>query len=148
MTLLDEIRQGSYRPARAGGPPAVRGPFRQTLAGIARRCLAGEDFRVAAREFIDEFVLLPLERRYEAIEAEPPVIGDPRFDAYLGALAEHLAVLTGLQPPAWSLTSDRFLDRFWFVSPTPGFRAISLAQAPAAFKRRGILIPERSLRRV
>lgn len=30
----------------------------------------------------------------------------------------------------------------------PGFRAISIAQAPAAFRRRGIFVPERSLHRV
>ncbi|MEX2448313.1 MAG: hypothetical protein WD404_06170 [Solirubrobacterales bacterium] len=40
------------------------------------------------------------------------------------------------------------LDRFWFVSEAPGFRAVSLAQAPAAFRRRGVFIPERSLHRV
>jgi hypothetical protein len=34
------------------------------------------------------------------------------------------------------------------VSDVPGFRAISIAQAPAAFRRRGVFIPERSLHRV
>jgi len=43
---------------------------------------------------------------------------------------------------------SRFLDRFWFVSDVRGFRAISIAQAPAAFRRRGVFIPERSLHRV
>jgi hypothetical protein len=38
--------------------------------------------------------------------------------------------------------------RFWFVSEVPGFRAIAIAQAPAAFRRRGVFIPERSLHRV
>jgi hypothetical protein len=43
---------------------------------------------------------------------------------------------------------QRFLDRFWFVSEVPGFRATAIAQAPAAFRRRGIFVPERSLHRV
>ncbi len=30
----------------------------------------------------------------------------------------------------------------------PGFRAVAIAQAPAAFRRRGVFIPERSLHRV
>jgi hypothetical protein len=74
--------------------------------------------------------------------------GDPRHDAYLGALGEHLAVVHGLSRPAWSVEPGRFLDRFWFVSEVPGFRAVAIAQAPAAFRRRGVFIPERSLHRV
>ncbi len=74
--------------------------------------------------------------------------GDRRHDAYLGALAEHLATVHGLDRPRWSVGAERFLDRFWFVSDVPGFRAAAIAQAPAAFRRRGVFIPERSLHRV
>jgi len=49
---------------------------------------------------------------------------------------------------AWTVEPTRFLDRSWFVSEVRGFRAISISQAPAAFRRRGVFIPERSLRRV
>lgn len=76
------------------------------------------------------------------------MIGDSRHDAYLGALAEHLAAVHGLSRPAWSVGPGRFLDRFWFLSEVPGFRAVAIAQAPAAFRRRGIFVPERSLHRV
>lgn len=132
---------------KANPPKAER--LTQTLAGIARRTLDGEDFRHAAREFLDEFALRTEDRsRAEAIEERPAPSGDHRYDAYLGALAEHLAVVHGLERPAWSVEPDRFLDRFWFLSETRGFRAVSIAQAPAAFRRRGIFIPERSLHRV
>jgi hypothetical protein len=128
-------------------PPAER--LTATLAGVARRAIEGEDFHHAVREFLDEFTLRPDEAsRQSAIEAEPPPTGDPRHDAYLGALAEHLAAVHGLARPAWAVASDRFLDRFWFVSDVPGFRAVSIAQAPAAFRRRGVFVPERSLHRV
>ncbi|HEU4736956.1 MAG TPA: hypothetical protein VFS48_08040 [Solirubrobacterales bacterium] len=121
----------------------------QTLAGVAGRARAGEDFHRAVREFLDEFSLRGDERsRFEAIVDKPVSTGEARHDAYLGALAEHLAVTHGLERPAWSVEPDRFLSRFWFVSETPGFRAISLAQAPAAFRRRGVFVPERSLHRV
>jgi hypothetical protein len=121
----------------------------QTLAGVADRARRGEDFHRAVREFLDEFSLRGDERsRCEAIVDKPVPTGEARHDAYLGALAEHLAVTHGLERPAWSVEPDRFLSRFWFVSETPGFRAISLAQAPAAFRRRGIFVPERSLHRV
>jgi hypothetical protein len=63
-------------------------------------------------------------------------------------LAEHLALRCELKRPAWSVEPERFLDRFWFVSDVRGFRAISLVQAPAAFRRRGVFTSERSLQRV
>ena len=129
--------------------PPVTEHLTQTLAGVARRAAEGEDFRHAVREFLDEFALrADDETRAEAIRERPPGTGDNREDAYLGALAEHLAAVQGLDRPAWSVEPGRFLDRFWFVSDVPGFRAVSIAQAPAAFRRRGVFIPERSLHRV
>jgi hypothetical protein len=128
-------------------PPAER--LTETLAGVARRLLVGEDFRYAIREFLDEFALRGEDRSRAAAIAERPVAsGDPRYDAYLGALAEHLALAHDLPRPRWSTEPARFLQRFWFLSDVPGFRAIAIAQTPAAFRRRGIFIPERSLHRV
>lgn len=121
----------------------------QTLARVAQRVRGGEDFHHVVREFLDEFPLRGDDRsRAEAIQERPEPTGDRRHDAYLGALAEHLAALHGLSRPAWSIEPGRFLDRFWFVSDVAGFRAVAIAQAPAAFRRRGVFIPERSLHRV
>jgi len=132
----------------AAHPPAPE-RLTQTLAETARRAAGGEDFRHAVREFLDEFALRADDRsRAEAIAQRPQETGDPRYDAYLGALAEHLAAVHHLRRPPWSVEPGRFLDRFWFVSDTPGFRAVSIAQAPAAFRRRGVFVPERSLHRV
>jgi len=131
----------------AAHPPRVE-QLTQTLAGVAARARAGEDFRHAAREFLDEFALRDDDTRHAAIAERPEPTGDPRYDAYLGALAEHLAAVHGLQRPAWSVEPGRFLDRFWFLSDVPGLRATAIAQAPAAFRRRGIFVPERSLHRV
>lgn len=129
-------------------PPSTE-RLSQTLAGLAQRARAGEDFNHAVREFLDEFTLRGDDRsRVMAIEERPESTEDPRQDAYLGALAEHLAAVHDLTRPAWSLEPERFLERFWFVSDVPGFRAVSIAQAPAAFRRRGIFVPERSLHRV
>jgi len=67
------------------------------------------------REFLDEFSLRGDGRsRAEAIADRPEPCGDARYDAYLGTLAEHLAVAHGLERPGWSLEAARFLDRFWF----------------------------------
>jgi hypothetical protein len=116
---------------------------------LALRVRKGEDFHHAAREFLDEFALRGDDRsRTGAIEEPPESTGDARQDAYLGALAEHLAAVHGLERPAWSVEPERFLDRFWFVSEVAGFQAMAIAQAPAAFRRRGVFLPERSLHRV
>ena len=132
----------------AANPPAAE-RLTETLAGVSGRVRAGEDFSHAVREFLDEFSLHGDDgTRASAIRDRPEPTGDARYDAYLGALAEHLAVAHGLERPAWSTEPARFLDRFWFVSDVPGFRAVSIAQAPAAFRRRGVFVPERSLHRV
>jgi hypothetical protein len=129
-------------------PPAAES-LTQTLAGVSARVRSGEEFNHAVREFLDEFSLRGEDRsRADAISERPAPTGDARYDAYLGALAEHLAAAHSLQRPAWSVEPARFLDRFWFVSEVPGFRAVSIAQAPAAFRRRGVFVPERSLHRV
>lgn len=132
----------------AAHPPA-RERLSQTLEAVAGRIRAGEDFHHAVREFLDEFALRGDDSsRAEAIAGRPATTGDPRHDAYLAALAEHLAAVHGLSRPEWSVEPGRFLDRFWFVSEVPGFRAVAIAQAPAAFRRRGVFVPERSLHRV
>ena len=130
----------------AANPPTR---FSETIAGISRRVSAGEEFPHAVREFLDEFALRGNgASRGEAIAERPAPTGDRRYDAYLGALAEHLAAVHDLVRPTWSVEPDRFLDSFWFVSDVRGFRATAIAQAPAAFRRRGVFLPERSLHRV
>lgn len=129
----------------ANPPPAER--FTQTLAGIAERVVNGEDLRFAVREFLDEFAVRGDELRVAALAERPRSTGDPRADAYLGALAEHLAATGGLSRPAWAIEPSRFLGTFWFPSAVPGFRAIAIAQSPAAFRRRGIFIAQGSLER-
>jgi hypothetical protein len=129
--------------------PPPDAAFRQTLALVADRVRSGEELRFAVREFLDEFALLPRgDLRARAIAARPELTGDQRADAYLGALAEHLAATWTLSRPSWSVESERFLERFWFVSEVPGFRALAVAQSPAAFRRRGIFIAEGALQRV
>ncbi|MEO6120872.1 MAG: hypothetical protein ABIW46_02490 [Acidimicrobiales bacterium] len=128
--------------------PPPPGSFSQTLAGVASRSVAGEPFLACVRELLDEVALLVSEEQYTRVVTErPPPTGDRRRDAYLGALAEHLAGHHGVERPVWACEPDRFLDRFWFVSEVSGFRALAIAESPAAFRRRGIFISAASLRR-
>ena len=128
--------------------PPPDGAFTQSLAGVAERVVAGQPFLPAVRELLDEFGLLGTdEQRGRALSERPARTGDVRQDAYLGALAEHLATAVGIERPGWACDPDRFLDRFWFVSPIEGFRALTIAEAPAAFRRRGVFVSRGSIDR-
>ncbi|MBN3458387.1 hypothetical protein JNN96_30565 [Mycobacterium sp. DSM 3803] len=74
------------------------------------------------------------------IGPEPPLVGDLRFDALLAAQAEHIAARYGLPGPLWTVTTDRFLHRAWWVSDLPSARTTALLWTPAAFRRRGIYL--------
>ncbi|AFV14861.1 MULTISPECIES: DUF6036 family nucleotidyltransferase [Mycobacterium] len=74
------------------------------------------------------------------INDEPPLTGDPRHDALLAAIAEHLAGSYGLPGPLWSITTERFLDAPWWISPLPSARTRAMLWAPASFRRRGIYL--------
>lgn len=100
------------------------------------------------RELLDEFSLLQTDtQRARALAVRPRPTGDARHDAFLGALAEHLAATAGVERPAWACGPERFLDHFWFVSDVKGFRATAVAEAPTAFRRRGVFVSRRALER-
>lgn len=126
-------------------PPDER--FTQTLAGVADRVRAGEDLRFAVREFLDEFALRGRDDLRAAALAEEPTAVDRRTDAYLGALAEHLARTHRLATPGWALGDLRTLDHMWFPGVAAGFRPTALRESPAAFRRRGIFIARGALSR-
>lgn len=116
-----------------------------TLAATARRMTEfGIDdmrnFWVCIGDFLDDWYAANRDQREEMLREEPPKTGDPRFDAYLAALAEHLAVTCNLPVPEWTGKPERFLDRFWFPTAFKSLHATALVESPAAFRRRGIFI--------
>jgi hypothetical protein len=120
-----------------------------SLAEVVNRHLAGQDFGVALREFLDEFYLANSERQ-SMLEMEPVLIGDPHKDAYMGAVGEHLAQRWRLDHiPRWTLRTERFLDWPWFDEPfnSPKLRMILLMESPIAFRRRQIFTEAEPLRR-
>jgi len=127
--------------------PAPAELFTQSLAVVAKRLIVGEPFPFPVKEFLDEVGFMDDRQLQKAIAEPPQLTGDGRHDAYLGALAEHLAAMNCLQRPLWSVESARFLNTFWFVSELKGFRPLSLIESPAAFRRRGIFVAAGSLSR-
>ncbi|MDN5861528.1 MAG: hypothetical protein L0H84_23240 [Pseudonocardia sp.] len=63
-------------------------------------------------------------------------------------MAEHVATARSLPTPAWTRGQNRFLDHFWWPSPTVNLHARALVESPAAFRRRGIFIGRSTLVRV
>jgi hypothetical protein len=74
------------------------------------------------------------------LEQEPPGTGHRGWDALFGGLAEWVASSRGIDPPAWAYAEGRFADRFFFPQPTGFGKASALANAPAAFRRRGVFV--------
>jgi transcriptional regulator with XRE-family HTH domain len=82
------------------------------------------------------------------VAGRPRGTGDPRFDAYLAALTEHLCVGRDLVPPPWVHDPDRFLRRWWFMSGFKSLHAAALVESPISFARRGVFITDGALKRV
>ena len=93
------------------------------------------------REFLDTFYAAPEPAVQAAMLAEePPATGQPRADAYLAAVAEHLALRYGLPVPSWSGEAGRFLHRPFFPSGLESLKATLLVESPVAFRRRLIFV--------
>jgi hypothetical protein len=94
-------------------------------------------------EFLEEFSWDPEVERLRLLDQAPETTGDERWDAFLAALAEHLAAKDERGAPAW--VGFRPLRRFWFPFNTAAARVDAMVHAPAAFRRRGIYISPHEL---
>ena len=147
MGLLDLIRRGRYV-ADSNSVLVSRAGRSLNLAQVARDTRAGGDVLSLTRDFLDQVSRRTDKELGALIWERPELTGDGRADALLAGVAENLAAVRKLPCPAWVHEPERFLDRFWFVSSVPGFRAVALAQTPIALKRRGVFWPARSMERV
>lgn len=119
-----------------------------TLAEVARRRNAGQDFSLLLREFLDEFY--GALRRGDApacIIDEPICLPDVKEHAVLGAIGEHLARRWRLSIPPWTNDPSRFLRRPYFTTTMERLKALLIAESPIAFRRRLIFTEAEPLRR-
>lgn len=98
-----------------------------------------------AAELVSRFDAAPLCDRVRMLAAEPPVTGSDQWDAFLGGLAEWLAVRGDVDPPAWAGAPERFLDRGWWVTPMRSLRPWEYAGTPVSLQRRGVYLHRESL---
>jgi len=96
-------------------------------------------------EFLDQFYLA--EERQAFINDEPRFTGDAWQDAYIGAVAEHLARRWGLMIPPWVDDPRRFLDTPCFADDAQWAKPVLLRDSPIAFRRRLIFTEAEPLRR-
>lgn len=129
-----------YLPARSRRPV--------TIAATARRIADGIELREAVADFLDDFRFArDSDDAQSRIDDEPELV-DAHTDAFLAAIAEHVAAASGLRTPPWARRPERFLDHFWWPSSTSALHARALVESPAAFRRRGVFIGRTSLQRV
>lgn len=121
-------------------------PRPATLQDVATRTLAGEHFDMLVREFLDAFYLAGEKARQRAISVAPLPVG-PVQDAYLAAVAEHLALKFGLVVPAWAEEPGRFLTKPFFAGGLEDLKAILIVESPLAFRRRQIFVSANALSR-
>jgi hypothetical protein len=119
----------------------------ETIAEIGRRATSGEDrFDPAVREFLDSWQGMSATARALAIAEEPRPVGKVE-DAYLAALAEHLASDDRIPVPPWTEARNRFLTEPFFAGGLESLKAILLVESPSAFRRRLIFISANALSR-
>jgi hypothetical protein len=118
----------------------------RSLHEVSRRAASGEQaFDPALREFLDSFYSLP-DIRQSAIMQAPQVLDDLR-DAYLAAVAEHLARVYHLEIPDWSETHGSGHRRAWFAGGLESLKATLFVQSPTAFRRRLLFVSKDALSR-
>ena len=84
-----------------------------------------------------------------ALVSDPPEpTGEKHTDAYLAAMVETLCSEANLRPPDWTASPGTYLQRPWFASGLQSLKAILLAEAPVAFRRRNLFVSANALQRV
>ncbi|MBI3986679.1 MAG: hypothetical protein HY343_07160 [Lentisphaerae bacterium] len=121
----------------------------KTLALVVEALQTGESFAVALGDFLDAFYRAP---SAACLDDEPPAVpataGDSEaLDAYLAAVAEHLARQYRLAIPAWVFAPGRRLHRPRFGSPAAALRATLLLESPPAFRSRNLFVTANALDR-
>lgn len=101
-----------------------------------------------AAEFAHRFANADPDAWGRMIAGEPEVTGDVRWDAFLAALAEWLAVRAGVDAPGWTHDKRRYLREGWWVTPMKSMHAWEYAGSPSSFQNRGIYLHRDSLTNV
>lgn len=118
----------------------------RSLEEVIRRVKAGEQkFDPSLREFLDSFYA-DADTRQRAIEERPDSL-DAVHDAYVAAVAEHLARVYNLPIPAWSEVHGNGLREPFFAGGLQSLKGVLTAESPTAFRRRLLFVSKDALSR-
>jgi hypothetical protein len=125
-------------------------PYTESLAKVAEQSPTPEHFSYALRDFLDGFYEQP---EASKLAEEPPFLVDRLkdegyADAYLAAVAEHLAGQYRFPVPAWCHQPGRSLREPHFAFKTPEGRIFLLVESPTAFRVRNLFVSADALTRV
>lgn len=121
-----------------------------SLREIADRSTTRDDFWLNLRDFLDGFYNNPdpLALKEEPVSLSGKLEHSPDLDAYLGAVAEHLARKFHMPVPPWSGKPNRTLHHPFFAFDSEKGRMFLLVDSPSAFRARNIFISADALDRV
>ena len=118
----------------------------RSLCEVVRRAKSGEQkFDTALLEFLDSYYANP-EQKEDAIKDAPATI-DALHDAYVSAVAEHLARSFGLTIPEWTERQGHDLREPFFAGGLQSLKGVLVAESPAAFRRRMLFVSQDALSR-
>jgi hypothetical protein len=125
-------------------------PHLESLEAVAGQSRTKEHFSFAYRDFLDGFYANP---DPAGLTVEPRLLRDTLHDkgyadAFLAALAEHLACHHHFPIPSWCRTPERSLPEPVFAFKTYEGRMFLLVESPTAFRVRNIFISADALTRV
>ncbi|GAB1488431.1 hypothetical protein MASR2M8_08760 [Opitutaceae bacterium] len=121
----------------------------KSLKEVAEWSSSLGDFGLHLRDWLHELRRVSSRNQAAAMVADEPPRLKGKFpqgdiaDAWLAAYAEHLAQKVDRAAPEWAFAPERVAADPLFDEDThrPVLRALALAHAPAAFKRRNIFTP-------
>lgn len=126
-------------PVATNHPSTIRRP--QALAEVAEWSNTLGNLDAYLREFLDAFYVIDdATARLAMLHDAPPPTGNPQADAYLAAVAEHLAYGERQPVPSWVNDPGRFLKRPFFPCGLESLKARLLVESPPAFRRRMIFV--------
>ena len=102
-----------------------------------------DSWKIHFMNFVDEF-RRDLDPRL--ILLSPPTELEPKLTALIASMSFALCEEAGFPPPAW-VARTHFLESPWFVSGVENLKAISLLEAPVAFRRNNIFVMENFMKR-
>ncbi|MDA8118061.1 MAG: helix-turn-helix transcriptional regulator [Actinomycetota bacterium] len=144
--LLATIAAGKDSPVHVSRLVTVPGAAAGICAGI-RDGWTTEDLLRIVRECINNSAELHTEADRAVFFGRPSTTGDPRWDALLAGVVEHLFRNASEEPPTWVMDVGP-LEAEWYVVSIPGMYDWTVENTPEPLARRKVLVDSYSLESV